>query len=178
MQTTLADPNSLPRALRLVDTREGGTTSVVSRDVARKLVNETELDLLCVSPEADPPVYKLLDYGKFQYEKQKNEREAAKKQRQNARTLKEFQFTPGISDHDYNTKLNQIRKHLPKHDIQISVRNNRKTRMSLPRNTSFASLARNDDFVLNRVISDLGEAIQPAKVKGSDTLISSTLRVR
>lgn len=76
---------------------------IVSMDYARQIANETGLDLVEISPNAKPPVVKLIDYGKFKYDQQKKANEAKKKQA-NVQ-LKEIQFRPNIDVHDLETKL-------------------------------------------------------------------------
>jgi translation initiation factor IF-3 len=63
------------------------------------------LDLVMVAPKATPPVCRIMDFGKFQYEQQKKERDAKKKQTQSK--LKEVKFHPNIDEHDYQTKINR-----------------------------------------------------------------------
>ena len=71
---------------------------------------EKDLDLVLIAPQAQPPVCKIMDYGKFCFEKQKREKEAKKKQQ--TVELKEIQLSCRIDTHDYETKLNQARKFL------------------------------------------------------------------
>lgn len=71
---------------------------------------EAGLDLVEISPNAEPPVCKIMDYGKFKYEQQKKNAEAKKKQK--VIEVKEVKFRPGIDIHDFEVKLNQIRKFL------------------------------------------------------------------
>lgn len=82
----------------------------MSRDEALKLADETGLDCILVSPDSDPPVVRLMDYGKFKFEAEKKAREAKKKQ--HTVTIKEVKFGIRIDDHDYGVKLNRARKFL------------------------------------------------------------------
>lgn len=68
------------------------------------------LDLVEVSPNADPPVCRIMDYGKFKYEQQKRQQEAKKKQ--SVIQIKEVKFRPKTDEHDYQTKLKHIRRFL------------------------------------------------------------------
>lgn len=77
---------------------------------ALKLAYEKEMDLVLIAPQAQPPVAKIMDYGKFLFEKQKREKEAKKKQQ--VVELKEIQLSCRIDTHDYETKLNQAKKFL------------------------------------------------------------------
>ncbi len=96
-------------------THEDGTAyGVVSLQEAQRLRQETGLDLVEVSPNAKPPVVKLIDYGRFKYDAQKKANEQKKKQ---AKTLlKEIQFRPNIESHDLDTKLKRAEKFLHQSD--------------------------------------------------------------
>ncbi len=83
-------------------------TGVVSRQEALQKAREVGLDLVEVSPNADPPVCKLLNYGKFKYEQQKKKAEAKKKQK--VIEIKEVQFRPMIDEGDLTTKCRAIKR--------------------------------------------------------------------
>jgi len=85
---------------------DGSALGVVSIDEARKIAEEVGLDLVEVSPNARPPVVKVIDYGKFKYDQQKKANEAKKKQTQ--AQLKEIQLRPNIESHDLETKLKKV----------------------------------------------------------------------
>jgi translation initiation factor IF-3 len=95
--------------VRLVDA-DGEMAGVVALDKALEMAANAGMDLVEVSPNAEPPVCKVLDYGKFRYEQQKKAQEAKKKQK--VVELKELKLRPNIEDHDYNTKLNHAKKFL------------------------------------------------------------------
>ena len=95
--------------VRLID-NEGEQVGIVDIKEARNLAEERGYDLVEVAPSADPPVCRLLDYGKYLYEQKKKEKEAKKKQ--HTIEVKEVRFRPQIEEHDFNTKLNQMRKFL------------------------------------------------------------------
>ena len=79
------------------------------------------LDLVEVSPSADPPVCKILDYGKFKYEAQKRANEARKKQKVIA--VKEIKMRPGIDEHDYQVKMRSVRRFLDDGDkVKMTIR--------------------------------------------------------
>lgn len=79
------------------------------------------LDLVLVSPNAKPPVVRIMDYGKYRFELQKKEKEQRKSQK--TISLKEVRLSPGIEDHDYQTKLRQAIKFLEKGDkVKVSIR--------------------------------------------------------
>ena len=90
---------------------------------ALTLANYAGLDLVMLNPNQDPPVCKVIDYNKYRYEKQKNEKEALKKQKANSSELKEFRLSPVIDVGDFDTKLKQVTKYLEKGDkIKLSIR--------------------------------------------------------
>ena len=90
---------------------------------ALTLANYAGLDLVLLNPNADPPVCKVMDYNKYRYEKQKQKKEALKKQRANATEVKEFRLSPVIDVGDFETKLKQVTKYLEKGDkIKLSIR--------------------------------------------------------
>ena len=101
--------------------KDGEQVGVVSRDEALRVAEEAELDLALVSPNAKPPVAKVLDYGKYRYEQQKREKE----QRKNQKTVnvKETRLSPTIEEHDFNTKLRQARGFIEDEDkVKVSIR--------------------------------------------------------
>ena len=92
-----------------------------TRKEALEIAETRNLDLVLVAPNAKPPVGRIMNYGKYRYEQQKKEKEARKKQR--VINVKEVRFTPGIGDHDFNTKLRNARKFIEKGDkVKASVR--------------------------------------------------------
>jgi len=108
------------REVRLIG-RDGEQIGVVSRDEALRVAEQADLDLVLVSPNAKPPVARVLDYGKYRYEQQKREKE----QRKNQKTVnvKEIRLSPTIDDHDFNTKLRQGRSFVEKGDkVRVSIR--------------------------------------------------------
>ena len=90
---------------------------------ARTLASYASLDLVLISPNANPPVCKVMDYNKFRYEKQKKQKEALKKQKASRSELKEFRLSPTIDVGDFETKLRNVINYLEKGDrIKVSVR--------------------------------------------------------
>ena len=87
---------------------------------ALRLAEEKELDLVEISPNAKPPVCKIMDYGKYKFEQQKKEKEARKKQRQKLQNIKEIKFRIKIEDHDYQTKVKHIREFI-EHGDKVKV---------------------------------------------------------
>lgn len=95
--------------LRLVGA-EGEQVGIVSLEQALAAAEESGLDLVEIAPQAEPPVCRLMDYGKFIFQEQKK-RAAAKKKQQQVQ-LKEVKFRPGTEEGDYQTKLRHLRKFL------------------------------------------------------------------
>ncbi len=85
------------------------------------LAEEAGLDLVEISPNATPPVCKIMDFGKFKYEQQKREAEAKKKQK--IIEIKEIKFRPGTDTHDYEVKMRSVKKFLEDGDkVKITLR--------------------------------------------------------
>ena len=85
------------------------------------LAEESGLDLVEISPNAEPPVCKIMDFGKFKYENQKREAEARKKQ--HIIEIKEIKFRPGTDDHDYDVKMRSVLKFLDEGDkVKVTLR--------------------------------------------------------
>ncbi len=113
--------NSGPRVneqIRVPEVRlvsdDGDINGIFSIDEARKIAEEKGIDLVEISPNAKPPVVKLIDYGKFKYHEQKKAAEAKKKQA--LMQLKEIQFRPNIEAHDLETKLRNAGRFLEQGD--------------------------------------------------------------
>lgn len=93
---------------------------IIPIERARSLARERGLDLVEISPRAEPPVCRIMDFGKFRYEEQRKERLARK--RQHALALKEIKFHANVEEHDYRTKLANIKKFLDKgHKVKLSL---------------------------------------------------------
>ncbi len=94
---------------------------VVSLDEALRTASDVGLDLVEISPQAEPPVCKILDFGKFKYEEQKKKNEARKKQR--IIEIKEVKLRPGIDDHDYDVKMRSMVRFLDEGDkVKVTMR--------------------------------------------------------
>ena len=106
--------------VRLVEA-DGEMAGVVGLNVALEKALEAGLDLVEVSPNASPPVCKILDYGKFKYEAQKKANAARKKQR--VIEVKEIKMRPNIDDHDYETKMRKVHAFLEEGDkVKVTMR--------------------------------------------------------
>ena len=105
------------KEIRLIDS-DGSQVGVISARDAQKMANEQKLDLVKISPNAQPPVCKIMDYGKYKYELQKKDKEAKKKQK--IVTMKEIRLSPNIEEHDLQVKANNANKFL-KHGDKVKV---------------------------------------------------------
>ena len=110
----------LSQELRLIGA-EGQNVGVVTPVRALELAEDAGLDLVEISPNANPPVCKIMDFGKYKYEQQKRESEARKKQK--VIDVKEIKFRPGTDTHDYEVKMRNVYKFLENGDkVKITLR--------------------------------------------------------
>ncbi|RTZ58364.1 MAG: translation initiation factor IF-3 [Gammaproteobacteria bacterium] len=93
---------------------DGEQVGIMPVEKAQAIAKEQRLELVEISPAAEPPVCKIMDYGKFRYENSKQKQSAKKKQKQF--TIKEIKFRPGTEDHDYQIKLRNLKKFLENGD--------------------------------------------------------------
>ncbi len=108
------------REVRLIDA-EGNQAGIVSRFEALRMAGEAELDLVEISPQASPPVCKIMDFGKFRYQQQKKAAEAKKKQK--TIEVKEVKFRPGTEEADYQVKMRNVVRFLEEgNKAKITVR--------------------------------------------------------
>jgi translation initiation factor IF-3 len=141
----------------LIDDK-GEQVGIVSTEEAQGMADEVGLDLVEVAPNAEPPVCKLLDYGKFKYTSQKKASEARK--RQKTIDVKEIKMRPGIDRHDYDVKMRSIVKFLDEGDkVKLTLR-------FRGREMVHQDIGRR---VLQRVCDDLGDMVkieQSPKLEG------------
>ena len=110
----------LDKEVRLIGD-EGEQLGIMSAQEALKVAMEREQDLVKIAPGSNPPVCKIMDYGKFCFEQAKKEKEAKKNQR--VIDVKEIRMSPGIGENDFNTKLKNGQKFLKDGDrLKVSVR--------------------------------------------------------
>ena len=108
------------REIRVIG-EDGEQFGILTVNEALALAAEKSLDLVEISPNATPPVCKIMDYGKFKYEKTKKEKENKKKQKNVV--IKEIRIKPHIDEHDKETKISQIKKFIEKeYKVKISLR--------------------------------------------------------
>ena len=131
--------------MRVIDD-EGNQLGIMPPYEALKMAREKSLDLVEISPTAQPPVVRIMDFGKFLYQKEKQEREA--KKHQHVITVKEVKFRINVDEHDYQTKKNHALRFLEDGDkvkATIFFRGREMTRQMLGRE------------ILDRLIKDLGD---------------------
>ena len=108
------------REIRLIGS-EGEQLGIMSPAEAQRIADEQGLDLVKISPQATPPVCKLMNYGKFRFEQSKREKEARKNQ--HVVEIKEIRMSPGIDIGDFNTKLKNAQKFIADGNrVKVSVR--------------------------------------------------------
>ncbi|MEC9267169.1 MAG: translation initiation factor IF-3 [Alphaproteobacteria bacterium] len=108
------------RQVRVIDD-DGENHGVITVEEGIRIAEAAGLDLVEVSPNADPPVCKILDYGKFKYEQQKRKNEARKKQK--TIEVKEIKFRPNIEQHDYEVKMRSLKKFIEEGDkVKVTLR--------------------------------------------------------
>ncbi|HRQ64338.1 MAG TPA: translation initiation factor IF-3 [Xanthomonadaceae bacterium] len=106
--------------VRVIDA-EGEQAGILSRDEALNMAAEAGMDLVEIQPNADPPVCRIMDFGKFKFEQQKKLQAAKKKQKQVE--IKELKFRPTTDDGDYQIKLRNMRRFIEEGDkVKVTVR--------------------------------------------------------
>lgn len=136
----------------------GQQIGIMSSAQAQKLADEENLDLVLIAPKANPPVVKIIDYGKFRYEQARKEKESKKKQK--VIEIKEVRLSPNIDTNDLNTKSNMARKFLEKGNrVKVTLRF-RGREMAHVQNTKHVL----DDFA--ETLSDIAVVDKPPKLEG------------
>ncbi len=108
------------REIRVIG-HDGAQLGIMSSADALRMAEEREMDLVKISPNATPPVCKIMDYGKFRFEQTKKEKEARKNQR--VVEVKEVRMSPGIDTNDFNVKLKNAQKFLKEGNrVKVTVR--------------------------------------------------------
>ena len=136
----------------------GEQLGIMSAREAQKAADEAELDLVCVSPNANPPVCKIIDYGKFRYEMARKEKDARKKQK--TIEIKEVRLSPNIDTNDLNTKVSAARKFISKGNkvkVTLRFRGREMSHMAQSRHIL-------DDFAAE--LEDIAVIDRPSKVEG------------
>jgi translation initiation factor IF-3 len=127
---------------------DGAQIGVVSTQDALRQAKDLDLDLVEVAPQADPPVCRIMDYGKFKYERDIRQKEARKKQ--SRVEVKEIKFRPKIDRHDYATKRGHVERFL-RAGAKVKI-----TIMFRGREMAHTDLGRK---ILDQLVQELGETI-------------------
>ncbi len=138
---------------------DGSQLGVMSRNEALQIAYDSDLDLFCVAPNAQPPVCKILDYGRYRFEAQKKAKEA-KRNQQNTE-IKPLRLSPVIDTHDFDTKLKQARKWLEsgmKVKIDMRFRGRMMTRQEV-------GMKIMNEFI--EMVSDLASVDKTPKLEGN-----------
>ncbi|MBN1796034.1 MAG: translation initiation factor IF-3 [Sedimentisphaerales bacterium] len=107
--------------VRLVD-ENNNQAGIVERNEALNRARETGLDLVEVAPTSNPPVCRIMDYGKFLYQQKRKLRDSHKKHKVHSTTLKEIRLRPEIEQHDLDIKINHAREFIEKgHKVQFTI---------------------------------------------------------
>ena len=150
------------KEVRVIGTN-GEQLGVMSARDAQKLADEAELDLIKIAPKAQPPVCKIMDYGKFRYEQQKREKEAKKKQ--HVVETKEIRLSPNVEINDLKTKANNARKFIEKGDkVKVTLRFRGREMAHI---SSSAHVL--DDFA--KMLEDIAQVSKAAKLEGRNMTI-------
>ncbi|PST32905.1 translation initiation factor IF-3 [Enterocloster lavalensis] len=140
---------------------------MAARD-ALKLAQDAELDLVKIAPTANPPVCKIIDYGKFRYENARKEKEARKKQK--VIEIKEVRLSPNIDTNDLNTKVGAARKFLEKGDkVKVTLRFRGREMAHMYKSKYIL-----DDFAES--LADIAVVDKPSKVEGRSMVMFLTAK--
>ena len=141
-----------------VISEDGEELGIMSSKDAMKLAREAELDLVKIAPKAQPPVCKIIDYGKYKYELARKEKEAKKKQK--TVEVKEVRLSPNIDTNDLNTKMNNAKKFITKgNKVKVTLRFRGREMAHMQQSKHIL-----DDFA--EMLADVAVIEKPAKQEG------------
>ena len=136
----------------------GDQLGVMPVKEAMKLAQEAELDLVKIAPKAQPPVCKIMDYGKYRYELARKEKEAKKKQK--TVEVKEVRISPNIDTNDLNTKVNNAKKFIAKgNKVKVTLRFRGREMAHMQQSKHIL-----DDFA--EMLAEVAVVEKPAKLEG------------
>ena len=136
----------------------GDQLGVMPVKEAMKLAQEAELDLVKIAPKAQPPVCKIIDYGKYRYELARKEKEAKKKQK--TVEVKEVRISPNIDTNDLNTKVNNAKKFIAKgNKVKVTLRFRGREMAHMQQSRHIL-----DDFA--EMLAEVAVVETPAKLEG------------
>ena len=155
------------REVRVVSA-DGEQLGVMSSRDAMKLAREAELDLVKIAPKAQPPVCKIIDYGKYKYEQSRRETEAKKKQK--TVEVKEVRMSPNIDANDLNTKVNNAKKFILKgNKVKVTLRFRGREMAHVQQSKHIL-----DDFA--DMLKDVAQVEKPAKLEGRNMSMVLTVK--
>ena len=136
----------------------GDQLGVMPVKEAMKLAQEAELDLVKIAPKAQPPVCKIIDYGKYRYELARKEKEAKKKQK--TVEVKEVRISPNVDTNDLNTKVNNAKKFIAKgNKVKVTLRFRGREMAHMQQSKHIL-----DDFA--EMLAEVAVVEKPAKLEG------------
>lgn len=146
----------------------GDQLGIMSSREAMKLAQEAELDLVKIAPKAQPPVCKIIDYGKYRYELARKEKEAKKKQK--TVEVKEVRLSPNIDTNDLNTKVNNAKKFISKgNKVKVTLRFRGREMAHVQQSKHIL-----DDFA--GMLEDVAVIEKPAKMEGRSMSMVLTVK--
>ena len=155
------------REVRVVSA-DGEQLGVMSSRDAMKLAREAELDLVKIAPKAQPPVCKIIDYGKYKYEQSRREKEAKKKQK--TVEVKEVRMSPNIDANDLNTKVNNAKKFILKgNKVKVTLRFRGREMAHVQQSKHIL-----DDFA--DMLKDVAQVEKSAKLEGRNMSMVLTVK--
>lgn len=150
------------KEVRVIDV-DGNQLGVMSTREAQKLADEREMDLVKISPNANPPVCRILDFGKFKYEQSRKEKEAKKNQK--IINIKEIRMSANVQEHDLNVKAKNGYKFLENGDrVKASVR-------FRGREMAYTDVGKELLLKLADKVSDVGKVERPPRLEGRNMVI-------
>ena len=155
------------REVRVIS-ESGEQLGIMSAREAMKLAQEAELDLVKIAPKAQPPVCKIIDYGKYKYELTRKEKEAKKKQK--TVEIKEVRLSPNIDINDLNTKVNNAKKFIGKgNKVKVTLRFRGREMAHVQQSKHIL-----DDFA--SMLEDVATVEKPAKLEGRNMSMVLTVK--
>ena len=147
---------------------DGEQLGIMSPREAMKIAQEAELDLVKIAPKAQPPVCKIIDYGKYRYELARKEKEAKKKQK--TVEVKEVRLSPNIDTNDLVTKVNSARKFVTKgNKVKVTLRFRGREMAHIQQSKHIL-----DDFA--KMLEDVASVEKPAKLEGRNMSMVLTVK--
>ena len=150
------------KEVRLIDA-DGSMVGIISAKDAQKMANQKNLDLVKIAPQANPPVCRIMDYGKHMYEQSRKDKEARKNQK--IISIKEVWIKPNIEDHDFTFKAKNAYKFLKDGDkVKVSVR-------FRGREMNYTSLGENVLRKFADAVAEVGTVERKPKLEGRSMIM-------